>query len=33
VAKYQAERNLVIDPVVSVLALIFTLQQMANKNA
>jgi DNA polymerase III delta prime subunit len=32
-AKYQAERNLVIDPVVSVLALIFTLQQMANKNA
>ncbi len=31
VAKYQAERNLVIDPVVSLLALIFTLQQMANK--
>lgn len=33
VAKYQAERNLVIDPVVSVLALLFTLQQMANKKA
>jgi DNA polymerase III delta prime subunit len=32
VAKYQAERNLVIDPVVSLLALIFTLQQMANKS-
>ena len=31
VAKYQAERNQVIDPVVSLLALIFTLQQMANK--
>jgi DNA polymerase III delta prime subunit len=33
VAKYQAERNLVIDPVLSLLALIFTLQQMTNKNA
>jgi DNA polymerase III delta prime subunit len=32
VAKYQAERNLVIDPVVSTLALIFTLQQIINKN-
>jgi DNA polymerase III delta prime subunit len=32
VAKYQAERNLVIDPVVSLLALIFTIQQMANKS-
>lgn len=31
VAKYQAERNLVIDPVVSLLALIFTLQGMSNK--
>jgi len=31
VAKYQAERNLVIDPVVSLLALIFTLQQIVNK--
>lgn len=31
VAKYQAERNHVIDPSVSLLALIFTLQQMANK--
>ena len=31
VAKYQAERNLVIDPTVSLLALVFTLQQMANK--
>jgi replication factor C small subunit len=31
VAKYQSERNLVIDPVVSLLALIFSLQQMANK--
>lgn len=31
VAKYQAERNQVIDPVVSLLALIFTLQQMFNK--
>ena len=31
VAKYQAERNQVIDSVVSLLALIFTLQQMANK--
>jgi len=32
VAKYQAERNMVIDPIVSLLALIFTLQQMVNKN-
>lgn len=32
VAKYQAERNLVIDPVVSLLALIFSIQQMASKN-
>lgn len=32
VAKYQAERNLVIDPVVSLLALVFSIQQMANKN-
>lgn len=31
VAKYQAERNLVIDPIVSLLALVFTLQQMTNK--
>lgn len=31
VAKYQAERNHVIDPAVSLLALIFTLQQMTNK--
>lgn len=31
VAKYQAERNLVIDSVVSLLACIFTLQQLANK--
>jgi DNA polymerase III delta prime subunit len=31
VAKYQAERNLVIDPILSLLALIFTLQQMLNK--
>ena len=31
VAKYQAERNLVIDPVVSLLACIFSLQQIVNK--
>lgn len=31
VAKHQAERNLVIDPVVSLLACIFSLQQIANK--
>jgi hypothetical protein len=31
VAKYQSERNLVIDSVVSLLACIFTLQQLANK--
>lgn len=31
VAKYQAERNLVIDPVVSLLALVFTLQGMTNR--
>jgi DNA polymerase III delta prime subunit len=31
VAKYQSERNLVIDPVVSLLALLFSLQQMDNK--
>jgi DNA polymerase III delta prime subunit len=31
VAKYQSERNLVIDPVVSLSALIFTLQQLFNK--
>jgi DNA polymerase III delta prime subunit len=32
VAKYQAERNLVIDPSVSLLALVFSLQQIVNKN-
>jgi DNA polymerase III delta prime subunit len=31
VAKYQSERNLVIDPVVSLLALIFTVNQMCNR--
>jgi DNA polymerase III delta prime subunit len=31
VSKYQAERNLVIDPVVSLLACIFSLQQIVNK--
>lgn len=31
VAKYQAERNLVIDPSVGLLALVFTLQQITNK--
>lgn len=30
VAKYQAERNLVIDPVISLLALVFSIQQMVN---
>jgi DNA polymerase III delta prime subunit len=33
VAKYQSERNLVIDPVLSLLALVYTLQQLTNKNA
>jgi replication-associated recombination protein RarA len=32
-AKYQAERNLVIDPVLSLLALVFSLQQIVHKNA
>jgi len=31
VAKYQSERNLVIDPVISLSACIFTLQQIFNK--
>jgi hypothetical protein len=33
VAKYQSERNLVIDPVLSLLALVYTLQQLTNKNS
>lgn len=32
VAKYQAERNLVIDSIVSLLALVFSLNQIVSKN-
>jgi hypothetical protein len=31
VARYQSQRSQVIDPIVSLLALIFELQQMFNK--